>query len=284
MLRTSDNLLSADLHERDSLGVARFEADRGPGRYIEALEKGLFAVKGKGAVRLAEMEMRADLRRRTWASVCTFSSRFFLPVQALTLDQTRTRTSMSKAYLNGPISSVGHLEPDPLPPFVDPDRFLADHDCSGDFFIFEPMWFVSPFREHSLGREGQERAVQGEREVVVDRGRADRVVDRHEKDAVREGALDLNFVQQERDCLQGEKVSARSATMFFFFLVLALRTAIASFNLFAVLSFLTPRSLIFSTGILKTTLSLIDIIRTCIRLPLIISFFIARIFPGPYEG
>lgn len=119
---------------------------------------------------------------------------------------------MNKTYLNGPVSRVGHLEPDPFPPFVDPDRFLADHNRSGDLFIFEPFWFVSPFREHSLGGGGQERAVQGEREVVVDRGGADRVVDRHEKDAVREGAFDLNFVQQERDCLQS--VVDRSAECF----------------------------------------------------------------------
>jgi hypothetical protein len=66
--RTCDDFVSSDLHESDCLAVARFEADRGPGRDIEALEEGLFAVEGKGAVRLAEMEMRADLRRRIRAS------------------------------------------------------------------------------------------------------------------------------------------------------------------------------------------------------------------------
>lgn len=68
LLRTCDDLVSTNLHERDCFGVARFEPNRGPGRDIEALEKGLFAVEGKGAVRLGEMEMRADLRRRIWAS------------------------------------------------------------------------------------------------------------------------------------------------------------------------------------------------------------------------
>ena len=138
-----------------------------------------------------------------------------IPTHDRTLNQTRVREQgTSEAYLDGPISRVGYLEPDPLPPFVDPDRFLADHNRPGDFFIFEPFWFVGPFREHSLGGEGQERAVQGEREVVVDRGGADRVVDRHEKDAVREGAFDLDFVQQERDCLRRESLVESQPNVF----------------------------------------------------------------------
>lgn len=138
------------------------------------------------------------------------------------LNQTKCRSkARTRAYLNGPISRVGHLEPDPLPAFVDPDRFLADHNRTGDLFIFEPFWFVRPFREHSLRGEGQERAVQGEREVVVDRGRANRVVHRHEKDAVREGAFDLDIMQQERDCLEKRRARPSSAKVIFLFFSIA---------------------------------------------------------------
>ena len=215
MLRTCDDFVPTNLHERDCLGVARFEPNRGPGRDVEAFEESLLAVEGKGAVRLAEMEMRADLRRRTRASMCESFLGGHPATHTLMPDQTRKREQgTSEAYLDGPIPRVGHLEPDPLPPFVDPDRFLADYNRPGNFFIFEPFWFVGPFREHSLGGEGQERAVQGEREVVVDRGGADRVVDRHEKDAVREGAFDLDFVQQERDCLRRESLVESQPNVF----------------------------------------------------------------------
>ena len=65
---------------------------------------------------------------------------------------------------------------------------------------------------------------------------------------------------------------------------LAFKTAIASFNLLVVLSFRKPKSLILSVGTLKITLSLIEIIKSSIRFPSIISFFIPEIFPGPYDG
>lgn len=54
--------MSADLNKRDRLCIAWLEADSRAGRDVEALEEGLFAVEREGAVRLAKVVVRADLR------------------------------------------------------------------------------------------------------------------------------------------------------------------------------------------------------------------------------
>lgn len=60
--RTRHDLVACDLDERDRLGVTWLEADGRARCNVEALEEGLLAVERHGAVDLAKVEMRPDLR------------------------------------------------------------------------------------------------------------------------------------------------------------------------------------------------------------------------------
>lgn len=113
----------------------------------------------------------------------------------------------ARAHLNRPVARVGHLEPDPLPPFVYPDHLLAQHERARQFFVRKPDRFLAPLGEDALGGQRKEGPVQREREVVVDGGAADRVVDGDEEDAVGEGAFDLHLVQERGDVLREARVS-----------------------------------------------------------------------------
>lgn len=46
-------------------------------------------------------------------------------------------------------------------------------------------------------------------------------MDRHEKDAVREGAFDFDIMQQERDCLEKRRARPSSAKVIFLFFSIA---------------------------------------------------------------
>lgn len=50
--------------------------------------------------------------------------------------------SREGTYLDGSVTGVGDLEPDALPPFVDPDDLASEDPRPRHLFVADPLWFV----------------------------------------------------------------------------------------------------------------------------------------------
>ena len=104
----------------------------------------------------------------------------------------------STGYLDGPVAGAFHLESYPLPALVERDeaRFALDsHDGTRLVRGFVDGGIGQ--REHVVGGDGQEGAVQGLVEVAI--VGADGMVDGDEVGASREGALDHQLGQGRDD-------------------------------------------------------------------------------------
>lgn len=119
---------------------------------------------------------------------------------------------MGGTDLDGPVARVGDLEPDTLPPFVDADHILSEHQSTRHLFVLEPRLLIDALGKDARRRERKERAVERKRQVVIDRRGADWVVDGDEEDAIREGAFDLDLVDEERNSLPDKRSEVNNAT------------------------------------------------------------------------